>query len=80
MDGNHAGGCSLIGIALTTLLMRLFWMSSPPFSTMTAGKLAKVKLLLVALTVVGLAVGMFYVVQPDKNALADNSERGFEFH
>jgi hypothetical protein len=81
MDGNHAGGCSLIGLALTALLMRLFWMTSPPFSTMEAGKLAKVKLALAVFTAVGLAVGGYYISQPNVQSVAQQTgEEGFHFH
>lgn len=81
MDGNHAGGCSLIGLALTALLMRLFWMTSPPFSNMQASKLAKVKVALVAFTVLGLVVGGFYISQPNVQSVAQQTgEEGYHFH
>jgi hypothetical protein len=79
MDGNHAFGCTLIGLALTTLLVRLFWMASPPFSNWDHKKVSTWKTGLVASTALLFAGGTFLLnlpVDPDvANQIADESFR-----
>ena len=80
MDGNHAFGCTLFGLALTTLLVRLFWMSSPPFNTMSSGKLSVSRLGLVCFTVLGLVGGMYLLSLPmDPEVAKRVAEESYRF-
>jgi hypothetical protein len=80
MDSSHAMGCSLIGMALTALMVRLFWIGSPPFSTMPAKKLGLSKLLLVSTTLVLAVTGGYLLSLPvDQSSLAEH-ESGYRFH
>jgi hypothetical protein len=80
MDSSHAGGCSLIGLALTTLLIRLMWMSSPPFNTMAERALSIWKTGLVAATIVMTLAGGYMLSLPVNEAVRQASEDGFRFH
>lgn len=81
MDGNHAYGCTLIGLALTTLLVRLFWMSSPPFSNMTDGKASGWKVVLVVSTVLLMAGGAYLLSIPvDPEVAKRIAEDSYQFH
>lgn len=80
MDGAHAMGCSFLGLALTALMVRLFWISSPPFSTMAPKKLAMSKLLLVSSTVILAISGGYFLSLPVDEASVAEHESGFRFH
>lgn len=81
MDPNHAMGCSLVGLALTTLLVRMVWMTSPPFNAMVASKLSVWKKALVVSTILMIAGGSWFLSQPiDPAVAARNAEEGFQFH
>lgn len=81
MDGNHAIGCSLMGLAFTALLVRVVWMSSPPFNTMPKSKVDTWKYSLVAITVLMAGGGLWLLSLPeDPSIAARNAEEGFQFH
>ena len=81
MDGGHAGGCSLVGLAATALLIRIFWMSSPPFSTMSKAKVVIWARSLIALAVIMTVGGIWLLAQPEDPSVAmRNAEEGFQFH
>lgn len=76
MDGNHAFGCTLLGLALTTLLVRIVFMSGPKMTAMR-----KTRTGLVALTV-ALSAGGFYLLSLpiDPATAARISEESYRFH
>jgi hypothetical protein len=81
MDANHAIGCSLIGFAFTALLIRVIWLSSPPFNTMDGKKIATWKHSLTVLTIVMTAAGSWLLSKPEDPSVAiRNAEEGFQFH
>ncbi len=80
MDGSHAGGCSFIGLALTTLMVRMFWMSSPPFNKFSDSARAKWKASLVAATILMTLVGGYMLSRPADETARQTAEEGFRFH
>jgi hypothetical protein len=77
MDGNHAFGCTLIGLALTTLLVRIVYASSPRMSG-TAGSVARTSL--AAVTAALLASGVYLLSLPvDLATLQRISEASYRF-
>jgi len=81
MDTNHAIGCSLIGLGLTAFLIRLMWMSSPPFNAMPKGRLAAWRNGLVLTTATMLSLGAFLLSRPvSPEAQQQMAEEGFRFH
>lgn len=81
MDGNHGLGCALLGLALTSLLVRLVGMSSPPFNSMNACTLSKVKATLVLATVVMMFIGSMLISRPLDPAVVQRlEEESFQFH
>ncbi len=76
MDGNHAFGCTLLGLALTTLLVRIVFMSGPKMTSM-----GKTRVVLVALTVALFAGGFYLLSLPvDPATAARISEETYRFH
>jgi hypothetical protein len=76
-------GASLIGMAITALMVRFFWMSSPPFKDMEQAKKKRWQAILVASTAVLTVWGGFELAQPiDEQAAAERAaaKEGFEFH
>ena len=83
MDGHHAMGSSLIGIAISVLMVRIFWMSSPPFKDMRSAVKTNWKAGLVAITIGFFAWGGWELSKPiDAAAAAERAaaKEGFEFH
>jgi len=70
-----------MGLALTTLMVRLMWLSSPPFNTMPKSKLSVWKLSLVTTTIL-MACGSIWLLSlpADPSIAARNAEEGFQFH
>ena len=80
MDGNHAIGGSLIGLAFTALFVRVFWMSSPPFNAMAPARVAIWQKALISATVLLIAAGMYLLSLPiDPAVIARNAQEGFQF-
>jgi hypothetical protein len=78
MDGNHAFGCTLIGLALTTLLVRIVYASSPQMSG-KRGSVARTSL--VAVTAALFAGGVYLLSLPvDPATLQTISEESYRFH
>ncbi|HEY9868668.1 MAG TPA: hypothetical protein V6D08_05840 [Candidatus Obscuribacterales bacterium] len=78
MDGNHAFGCTLIGLALTTLLVRIVYASSPQMSG-KKGSVARTSL--VAVTAALFAGGVYLLSLPvDPATLERISDESFRFH
>jgi hypothetical protein len=83
MDSSHALGCSLIGMAITALMIRIFWMSSPPFNNMEQGPKKRWQVGLVATTLLTFIWGAVELGKPiDEQAAAARAaaKEGFEFH
>ncbi|GEM_PF-3034057 len=81
MDGNHAMGCTLLGLAFTTLLVRIVWNSSR--SAAGARRAARLdwKAWLAVASVIMIAGGCWLLSLPvDPQVAARNAEEGFQFH
>ena len=80
MDGNHAIGSTLVGLALTSLLVRLFWMASPPFNRMSVSSLAIYKKGLVVLSLVAMTGGIYLLGLPlDPEVARRVAEESYQF-
>ena len=76
MDGNHAFGCTLLGLALTTLLIRIVFMVGPKMAAMR-----KTRIGLVAATVALSAAGFYLLSLPiDPATAARISEESYRFN
>lgn len=81
MDGNHGIGCTLVGLAMTLILVRMFWMSSPPFNTMSKSASSATKRLLIIASVLMIGTGVFLISQPlAPEAVQRMAEEGYRFH
>lgn len=77
MDGNHAFGCTLVGLAMTTLLVRMVWASSLKMS----GKRAATRMGLMVVTIALFAGGFYLLSLPmDPATAARISEETYRFH
>ena len=80
MDGNHAIGCTLVGLALTSLLVRLFWMASPPFNRLQEARLALSKKGLVVLSLLTMIGGVYLLGLPlDPQVAKRVAEESYQF-